>query len=104
MQIDRRNDRVQAKFIVFADIKNSRHLAYSKGLYLLEGNVGRGSLGPVPPSSPLPFFLFFFVTCPVQLEFILCGHWMLLNLERQFISGVFGHGTYVGQAGLELTV
>lgn len=58
MQIDRKNDRVQAKFIVFADIQNSRHLAYSKGLYLLEGNVGRGSLVCVSPSSPLPLLPF----------------------------------------------
>lgn len=43
MQIDRKNDSVPAEFIVFADNKNSRHLAYSKGLYLLEGHVGHGA-------------------------------------------------------------
>lgn len=88
MCADRKNESVPAEFIVFADNKNSRHLAYSKGLYLLEGHVGHrakvtwavGAQAVFLLPLPSPFFLFFFDTCPLQLEFILCGHWMLLNL------------------------
>lgn len=72
MCTDRKSERAQARFIVFADDKTHAISLTQKGFtyWRVMWAVGAQAVSLLP--LPSPFFLFSSDTCPPQLEFIYC--------------------------------